>query len=78
MSSPSYVTPYEQVIEYFQDPIVGEFVAEALDYLDYQSRIEDIICRPRRVRFSDVEEFVDGSADNPVDLSEIEDEPNSS
>lgn len=66
--------PYEQVIEFFQDQVVGEFVADLLDYLDYQDRVFVASRYPRRVSFSDRIQFDDGSSDNPVDLTCDEDD----
>lgn len=66
--------PYEQVIELFQDQEVGEFVADLLDYLDYQDRVFVATWYPRRVSFSNQIEYLDGTSENPVDLSCDEDD----
>lgn len=66
--------PYEQVIELFQDQETGEFIANLLDYLDYQDRIFVATWYPRRVLFSDQILYYDGTSDNPVDLTCDEDD----
>ena len=65
-----FVPPYQVVVHLFQDQIVGDFVAELLDYLDYCIRVENIACRPRRISWGTRVEYTDGSLSDPVDLTD--------
>lgn len=68
--------PYEQVIDLFQGDGVGELVASLLDLIDYQDLVDGLSRRRhRRVSFIPREscvalDFGDGSADNPIDLTQ--------
>lgn len=67
-------SPYQHVVEMFNDEFAGDYIADLLDWIDFADRVDDVVVARRvsGVRFQEVavEIVIDnGTHNNPIDLT---------